>query len=192
MLTDFGLLSMVGGLLIVTASDTDRTLTLVRSPAVPTIEAVLVYPAGAVRPGKPRPKPVLTAAKLGAPLTLPGNGPYDVYVRPKGGIEVRVAGKLAFKPGQAREVKLGDVLGVVEVFQGDMPPVGRLVLTDPLDPGPDEKGHVPLQSAADYRTEMAVPEGFYAVWLVPANGARARRIEDRIRVLPGRHVRIGN
>src|SRR5438477_256921 len=50
----------------------------------------------------------------------------------------------------------------------------------------------PEQVGSDYRVEMPAPEGFYAVWLVPANGARAQRIEDRIRVLPGKIVRIGN
>ena len=67
----------------------------------------------------------------------------------------------------------------------------RVVVTATDDPGPDEKGHTPVQVGGDYRVEMPVPEGFYAVWVVPANGARARRVADRVRVLPGRTTRVG-
>ncbi len=178
-------------LALFTAADADRTLTVASSRSLPPVEAVVIYPDVDVKPGTARPKPVLTA-KPDTAIKLPATGPYAVFVRPKGGIEVLAADGITVTAGELHTLKLGDLFAVVEVFQGDLPRADRIVLTAPLDPGPDEKGHVPVQTAADFRTEMVVPEGFYAVWIVPANGARAQRIEDRIRVLPGRHLRINN
>jgi hypothetical protein len=174
------------------AADGDRRLTVVPSKALPAVEAVTVYPAGAVKAGKERPKPALTVTKFGEPAALPGEGPFDVYAKPKDGIPVLVAAKLSVKAGQAHELKLGDLLGTVEVFQtDDSPRAEKIVVTAPDDAGPDEKGHVAVQVGSGYRVEMPVPEGFYAVWVVPANGARARRVADRVRVLTGRTVRVG-
>jgi hypothetical protein len=174
------------------ATDGDRSLKVVPSKALPMIDAVTVYPAGAVKPGQPRPKPVLTVTKFADPVALPGGAAFDVYARPKGGVEVLVAGKLTVEPGRPHELKLGDRLGTVEVIpDDDSPRAGKVVVTATDDPGPDEKGHIPVQVGSDYRVEMPVPEGFYAVWVVPANGARARRVADRVRVLPGRTVRVG-
>ena len=53
------------------------------------------------------------------------------------------------------------------------------------------KRPIASRTADDFRVEMPVPEGFSAVWLVPANGARAARIADRVRVLPDRATRVG-
>ncbi|MDB5313769.1 MAG: hypothetical protein JWO38_7971 [Gemmataceae bacterium] len=188
----FVVAAVLVGVVSATAADGDRQLKVVSSKALPAIESVVIYPAGAVKPGKDRPKPILTVTKFGEPVTLPGDGPVDVYAKPKGGVEVLAAGKLAVKAGPAHELKLGDVLGVVEVLQtDDSPRAEKIVVTAADDPGPDEKGHVAVQVGSDYRTEMAVPEGFYAVWVVPASGARAQRVADRIRVLPGRTTRVG-
>lgn len=176
---------------IVSAGDGDYMLTVSPSKALPKIDAVLVYEAGSVKPGKARPKPV-HSGKPGEAMILPGNGPYDIYVRPKGQSEVLVAAKLDVVPRKPNELKLGESLGTLQVFQNDdSPRLGKIVLTDPLDPGPDEKGHIPVQTGTEYREELVVPDGFYAVWLVPGNGARAQRIVERIRVLPGKNVRVG-
>lgn len=176
--------------LVLVVAAPDRTLSVTAPKGFPAIDAVTVYRAADVKPGTPRPKPLLTA-KPDAAVKLPDGGPFAVFVRPTGGIEVPAADNLTVQVGDTLTLKLGDAFATVEVIQGDLPRAARVVVTDPLDPGPDEKGHAPVQTAADYRTEMLVPGGTYAVWVVPANGARARRIEDRLRVLPGRHVRIG-
>lgn len=173
------------------AADGDRSLTVAASKSLPKIDAVIVYEAGAVKPGKKAPKPVVSG-KPGEAIALPGDGPFDVYVRPKGQSEVPIAVKLSVKAGAKRELKLGDALGTLQLFPNDdSPRLGRIVLTDPLDPGPDEKGHVPVQIGTEYREELVVPDGSYAVWLVPGNGARSQRIAERVRVLPGKNVRIG-
>ena len=177
---------------IAASGDDDRTLKIASSKALPTIESVSIYPSEGVKPGKERPKPFATIALAKTSTARVGKGPYHIYAKPKDGIAVLVAEKLSFEPGQTHELKLGDLLGVVEVFQKDgFPKVDRIVLTAADDSGPDEKGHA-VQVGSDYRVEMPEPEGFYAVWLVPANGARAQRIEDRLRVLPGKIVRVGN
>ena len=183
--------------LLAAFADADRTLKVVPSKSLPAIESILVYASESIKPGKDRPKPVFVwkfdkGIPADATATL-GEGPFHITVKPKDGIEVLVAAKLNIKPGQTHELKLGDLLGVVEVFQKDgFPKVDRIVLTAPDDSGPDEKGHVAVQLGSDYRVEMPVTEGFYAVWLVPANGARAQRIEERLRVLPGKNVRVGD
>lgn len=176
----------------VSAAGADHQLTVTPSKALPKIDAVLVYDADAVKPGKARPKPV-AMGKPGEAIALPGAGPFDVYVRPSGQHEVRAAAMINASPGQPKELKLGEVFGTLQVFQNDNSPrLGSIVLTDPFDAGPDEKGHIPIQIGTDYREELVVPEGFYAVWLVPGNGARAQRIAERVRVLPGKNVRVGD
>jgi len=180
-------------LLAIGPADAERTLKVIPSKTLPAMELIVIYSSASRAPGKPKPKPI-AVLKLKTETTIRlGEGPFHVYAKPKDGIEVLIADKLSMKAGETHELKLDDLLGVVDVFQKEgLPKVDRLVLTAPDDPGPDEKGHVPVQTGSDYRVEMPAPEGFYAVWLVPANGARAQRIEDRIRVLPGKIVRIGN
>ena len=62
----------------------------------PSTRSVAVYRADAETKGKP----LQTTSKLGEPAALPGEGPFDVFVKPKGGIEVRVAHKLTVDPGR--------------------------------------------------------------------------------------------
>jgi hypothetical protein len=187
-----GFLALFGVASALPAADDDRTLTVTTSRALPKMEAVAVYRAGEVKPGKEPPKPIATATTFGTPLALPGDGPYDVYVRPKGQIEVLAAGNLTVKPGKRHELKLLDRLGTIQLFQNDdSPRLGKIVVTAQDDPGPDEKGHVAVQVGTEYREELVVPEGFYAIWVVPGNGARGQRIVERIRVLAGRNVRVG-
>jgi hypothetical protein len=130
-------------------------------------------------------------AKLDRPLELPDAGPFEVWVKPKGGLAVKAANKLTVKAGEPSELKLGEVLGVIEVFGDNFPRAERVVLTDPRDPGPGAKGHAAVQVAKDYRVEMLVPPGTYAVWVVPSNGAKAQRVEDSVRVQAGRSVKVG-
>jgi len=175
------------------AANGDGTLQIIASKTIPTIESISVYASEEIKHGKQQPKPVTTVKFRGGAEIRLGGGVYHIYVKPKDGIEILIAEKVSIKAGQTRALKLGDLLGVVEVFQKEgLPKVDRIVLTAPDDSGPGAKGHRPVQIGSDYRVEMPVAEGFYAVWLVPANGARAQRIEDRIRVLPGKIVRVGN
>ena len=84
---------------------------------------------------------------------------------------------------------VSELVGLVNAT--DSPKVESIVVTDEKDPGPGEKGHTPIQRVADYKEDLVVPAGFYAVWIVPSNGAKAQRIADRIRVQAGSETRVG-
>lgn len=169
------------------AAEGERRIAAIPSKSTPPIESVTVFET---RDGKQKKVGEITA--FDKTLSLPNDGPFEVYAKPKDGLAVKVVEKLTVKPGQTHEIKLGDLLGSVEVFGDNFPRADKLVLTDERDPGPGEKGHLAIQSAKDYRIEMAAPPGFYAIWLVPANGARAQRIADRVRVQAGRTTRFGD
>ncbi|MBA4067262.1 MAG: hypothetical protein C0501_26855 [Isosphaera sp.] len=171
--------------LLVAAADGDRKLTIDPGRGLPAIEAVTVY---ATKDGKRA--AVAEATKFDAPLVLAGDGPFEVVVKPKGGLPVRAVEKLEVKAGAAHALKLTDVLGAVEVFGDDLPRPDKVVVTDVRDPGPGEKGHVAVQSAGEYRVGLAVPPGTYAVWVLPANGAKAQRVADNIRVKAGSTTRV--
>ncbi|MFO0796463.1 MAG: hypothetical protein U0804_03240 [Gemmataceae bacterium] len=171
-------------------ADEPSRLSVVAAKSQPAIESVVVYRAAA-QSRTVLPKAVLTATKLDQPITLPDRGPFTFFVTPKGGKQVAVGHVVTVEPGKTHTIKLVEKLGVIDVFRrDDSPRVGRVVVTDPFDAGPDEKGHVAVQAAPDFRVEMLVPEGDYAVWVVPENGARAVRVADRVRVLAGRIVRV--
>lgn len=133
-----------------------------------------------------------TVTAFGKPSLVAGTGPFEVFVKPKGGIPVRVADKLTVKAGATHELKVADLLGSVEVLGDNFPRAAKVVLTDPKDDGPGEKGHVAVQEAKEYRVEMPVPPGTYAVWVVPDNGAKPQRVVDNVRVQAGRSTRVGD
>lgn len=166
------------------ADDTHKLL--VQPTKLFAVESVTVVKAKDVKQ-----KVLLELTKFDKPGVLPGEGPFDVLVKPKGGIPVRVAANLTIQGGETFEVKLADELGSVEVLGDDLPRAEKVVLTDVKDPGPGEKGHVAVQWGKGYREELVVPPGAYAVWVVPANGARAVRVADNVRVQAGRSTRVG-
>ena len=171
------------------ADDTPALLVVVAAKSQPPVERVVAYKAG-TKPGM-KAKAAVGSTTLGEPVRLPDFGPLDVYVTPKGGLPVLVERNLKPEPGKTHTLKLVEKLGTIDVFRRDESlRVGKIVVTDPFDVGPDEKGHVAVQTAPDFRVEMVVPEGDYAVWVVPENGARAIRVADRVRVLSGRIVRV--
>ena len=177
------------GLVVTTApaAEDDRQLRVTLARGLGVVESVTVY---RTKDGKR--ESVAETAKFDKPLALPGEGPFEVVVKPKGGIPVRAIEKLMVKAGETHELKIGDVFGAVEVFGDDFPRADKVVLTDVKDDGPGEKGHVAVQVASDYRVDMMVPPGTYAVWVVPANGAKAQRVVENVRVQAGRSVRVGD
>ena len=159
-------------------------VTFAPSPALPKGGEVALVPAGKPGPDAKEFRPSLQSKTFDRELDLVINGPFDVYFTPKGGRAVlAVAG---WKP--AKELKLSSHLGTVCVRGDDLPRASALVLTLQDDPGPGEKGHALIQTAADYKEDLVVPDGFYAVWIVPDNGAKARKIEAKIRVYAGRQT----
>jgi hypothetical protein len=169
------------------AADGGRQIQVIPSKAIPSIETVTVY-----QMSNGKRESVGELSKFDKPITLKGDGPFEILAKPKGGIPITIAEKVTVKTGQTHELKLGELIGSVEVFGDNFPRADKIVLTDEKDPGPGEKGHVPVQVATDYRVDMAAPPGFYAVWVIPANGAKAQRVVDRVRVMAGKSVRVGD
>ena len=151
---------------------------------LPPTKAVIVTRAGEPGPGQPKHETVASVAALKDEAKLSGDGPFDVWFVPRDGKPVRAVAGLRPKEG-ANEVKLNDHLGVISV-RGEGQPRGALLVTAADDPGPEGKGHAVVQTAGETRAELVVPPGDYAVWVVPASGARARRIVEKVRVLAGR------
>jgi hypothetical protein len=169
------------------AADEGRHLKIIPARGLGAIESATVY-----RTLNGKRTVVVTVRKFDQLVALGSEGPFEVVIHPKGGLPVRVVEKLTVKAGAVHELKVGDHLGAVEVLGDDLPRAERIVLTDVKDPGPGEKGHVAIQSAADYRVDLLAPPGAYAVWVVPANGARPQRVVENVRVQAGRSVRVGD
>jgi len=169
------------------AAEGDRHLQVLSSKSIPAIESVTVY-----QTTNGKRESVADLSKFEKPLALPGDGPFEVFAKPKGGMAIKIADKVTVKSGQTHELKLGELIGSVEVFGDNFPRADKIVLTDERDPGPGEKGHTAIQVATDYRVDMAAPPGFYAVWVIPANGAKAQRVVDSVRVMAGKSVRVGD
>jgi hypothetical protein len=165
----------------------DWQLLIVPPRGLGVIESVTVYQ---MKNGKR--EAVGASTKFDKPLALPNEGPFEVMVKPKGGLAVRAVEKLTVKAGPPHELKLASHLGAVELLGDCLPRAEKIVLTDVKDPGPGEKGHVAIQTVSDYRIDMLAPPGVYAVWVVPANGARPQRVVDNVRVQAGRGVRVGD
>ena len=166
----------------------DIRVTIASGPVLPKGgEAVLVSAGTTPSPTGKDFQAVLRTKEFGKELEIAGVGPFDVYYTPKGGRPVLAFAGWKLVKG-ANELKLGSHLGTVFVRGDDLPRSGGLAITATDDPGPGAKGHVPVQSVQDYKEDIVVPAGFYSVWLISANGAKAQRIADKVRVLAGRQT----
>jgi hypothetical protein len=172
----------------VIAADPPR-ITFATGRAIPKGGRVAVVEAGKPGPGRKEYKPIASVTDFTVASELPNAGPFDVSFTPKGGLPVMVLAKWSAKPG-TQTVSLSDHLGTVFVRGDDLPRANAVVVTATTDSGPGEKGHVAVQQAGDYKKDMVVPPGTYAVWVVPFNGAKAQRIADNIRVLAGRETKV--
>jgi hypothetical protein len=166
----------------------DRTVRFT-SPAhfLPPVKSVVLTKAGDPGPGQPKHAFMASVAKLTEEAKVTTDGPFDVWLVPADGLPIKAVAGLTVK--ESTEVKLNDHLGMIRV-RGDDQPRGKLLVTPHQDPGPEGKGHTVIQTAGDTRAELAVPPGDYAVWVVPANGARARRIADKLRVQAGKTATV--
>jgi hypothetical protein len=175
-------------LLATPAVAADRTIRF-SSPAyfLPPVKSVVVTKAGDPGPGQPKHAAISSVAKLSEEAKLTTDGPFDVWLVPADGLPIKAVAGLTVKESTA--VKLNDHLGVIRVRGGDQPR-GKLLVTPHQDPGPEGKGHTVIQTAGDTRAELAVPPGDYAVWVVPATGARSRRIADKVRVQAGKTATV--
>ncbi|MSR53074.1 MAG: hypothetical protein EXS09_07255 [Gemmataceae bacterium] len=155
---------------------------------LPPAKAIVFTKAGDPGPGAAKHSAIVSVASLKDEAKLPGDGPYDLWFVPKDGKPIRAIAAWKPKDG-ANEIKLNDRLGVIS-FRGEGQPRGTLLVTPEGDDGPETKKHLVIQTAGDTRAELAVLPGDYAVWVVPANGARARRVADKVRVLVGKTATV--
>ena len=157
---------------------------------LPPLRGITIIKAGEPGPGAAKHKPIAAIGSYKESVKLTGAGPYDVWWQSKDGLAVRLTAGLLLKSGETREIKADDYLGVVNVSGDGQPRAGLVTIAPQDDPGPGEKGHIPIQTAKDFRVEMVAPAGFYSLWITPDNGARSRKINDRFRVLAGKTVQL--
>jgi hypothetical protein len=157
---------------------------------LPPMKGISVVKAGEPGPGGPKYKAIAETSKYKETVKLPGDGPYDIWWQPKEGIAVRVIAGVKLKDGEEKEIKIDNYVGIVNVRGDGQPRAGLVTIAAQDAPGPDEKGHVAIQTAKDFRVDMVVPPGFYSLWITPDNGARPRKINDRFRVLAGKSVTL--
>lgn len=163
----------------------DVKIRITGSPVLPKLGEVSVVPAGKPGPDQKNFNAVLQTQEFGKEYDLLSGGPFDVYYTPAGGKPVLAVAKWKVKPG-TNELKLDSHLGTIFVRGDDLPGASAIVLTAVGDPGPGEKGHAPIQKVAGYKDDAVVTEGFYSVWIVSDNGAKARRVANKVRILAGR------
>ena len=108
----------------------------------------------------------------------------DVWFVPKIGLPVLVRSNWKWSESETLDPEL--YLGTARIDRENLPRLGKIVLTAEADPGPDEKGHRPIQFVEDSMDELVALAGEYAVWVVPFNGLRAERIVDRLRIQSGK------
>ena len=165
----------------------DPLLIVVAGRVIPKGGTVVAVMAGKPGPGQKGHIATATLSDFEKSAKLPRGGPFDLYFKPKRGLPVKmVAG---WGPSD-KPLALSDRLGTVFVRGDDFPRASAVVVTATTAPGPDEKRHIAVQNAGDYKEDMVVLPGTYAVWVVPFNGAKAVRVADNIRVLAGRETKV--
>jgi hypothetical protein len=152
----------------------------------PPMKGIAIVKAGEPGPDAPKHRAIAVVAKYKETAKLPSEGPFDVWWQPKSGMAVRVTAGLTLRNDEVKEIKLDDYLGVVNVRGDGQPRVGLITIAPQDDPGPGEKGHVAVQTGKEFRADMVVPGGFFSVWITPENGARPRKIVDRVKVQAGK------
>jgi hypothetical protein len=152
---------------------------------LPKPEAVVVVKSGEPGPGQAKHQAVASINDLKMNFKL-ADGVYDFWWKPKGGKPMKFATKVTVDEKGPKSVDATKTLGVIELRGDNQPRADLITLTVVKEPGPDEKGHVAIQTAKDYREEMVAPDGFYDVWVTPTNGARPRLIAERVKIQAGK------
>jgi hypothetical protein len=182
--------ALVGGLAFSISSaraGDPPALTVAPSKLFPNEVSVMVFASGKGAPGRKGEAPVLKVERVrfGQAVELAGSGPFDVYLVPEFTYAVQLREKWTPKPG-ANELKPADELGAVRVRPDGLPRAETILLTKPDDPGPGDPKHAPVQGTRYYDRDLFAKPGTYTVWVVPANGARAQKAAEKVRVQAGK------
>jgi hypothetical protein len=164
--------------------------TLPNDAGFPVPKKLVFVKTGAPGPGQAKHQELLGISTLGKPVKLPEAGPFDVWWVPQhDGMATKILTGESFKPGQ-REIALLEIVGGVRVRGDSRARPQLLALTEPNAPGPDDEGFAPVATCKDFKTEMIIPAGFYALWFRGGNSARAEKLESKLKVLSGKVIEV--
>lgn len=156
----------------------------------PQVDRIVATRAGSPGPGEPKYTALAQRIDPKAALAVEPGLAVDLWLIPKVGVALRIASARKAEVGKMEEIRLTDTFGILTVRGDNLPRLGRIVVTAADDPGPDEKGHRPIQFADEYKADAIVPAGTYRIWIVPHNGARATKLDDTVRAFAGRTVAV--
>jgi len=162
--------------------------TLPDDAGFPMPKRLVLVKAGSPGPGQAKHQPALEITTLGKPVKLPGAGPYDVWWAPNhDGMSTRILAGETFKEG-VRDIALLEIVGGVRIRGDNRARPQLLAVTEPNAPGPDDEGFAPLATCKEFKTEMIVPAGSYALWFRGGNSAKAVKLESKLKVLSGKII----
>jgi hypothetical protein len=164
--------------------------TLPADAGFPAPKKLVLVKAGVPGPGQAKHEAILEITTFGKTATLPDAGPFDLWWIPQhGGMATKIMAGESFKVG-LREIALLEIVGGVRVRGDNRARPQVIALTEPNAPGPDDVGYAPLATCKEFKSEMILPAGFYALWFRGGNSARAEKLESRLKVLSGKIVDV--
>jgi Mg-chelatase subunit ChlD len=109
---------------------------------------------------------------------------FDVWWSPAKGRSVRMAKALPMTE-PSTEIQPADYLGLVRVTGTNLPRSEAIMLTPPGTESFAVRASS-IQSIDRYGKDMALPPGFYDLWIEPAVGGRAERVVEKLEVVAGK------
>ncbi len=111
---------------------------------------------------------------------------YDIVWKPKEGMSVRMMAGVKFEKEEMVEVKPEDYLTLVKVTGNGLPNPKKIAFSAPdaygLDyPAFDRRGQI----ATAFGETFVVPVGVWDLWIKPADGSAAYRVEQKVEIKPG-------
>jgi hypothetical protein len=165
--------------------------TLPADSSFPAPKKLVLVKTGSPGPGQPKHLPVAEMTETGKSVKLPNAGPFDVWWVPAhNGMATLILSAASFKEKVASEIALLDHVGGVRLRGDKFARAQLIAMTEPNAPGPDDDGYKPLATCPEFKQEMIIPAGFYALWFRGGNSARAVKLESKLKVLAGKIVEV--
>jgi len=109
---------------------------------------------------------------------------FDVWWTPTKGRSVRMVQALPMTEPTI-EIQPADYLGLVRVTGTNLPKSEVIMLTPPGTENFAVRASN-IQSTDRYGRDMALPPGFYDLWIEPSDGSRSERVVEKLEVLAGK------
>ena len=160
----------------------------VTSPAIelPALESFYLARAGVDRMAL-RADHVAKIEKYGEILRIPPSvkiDKFDIWWVPQQGRAIRMSKDLHVDE-TTLTIKPEDHLGLVRVTGKNLPAAGNVLLT-PVGTASFAIRAQATQTASGFGKDMVVAPGDYDLWIEPADGARAERVAERLKVEAGK------